>query len=126
MTRGIKKPTTEELQASIRQSFERWDRLHRRGGADPLYADGSNMNLVRNHIIYYKKQLLDLCKEQKIAKCPREAKRKPPRIFSDNYCAPRSKAGPCRRRLSASARMRIMAAQKKRWAEVKKAAGRKS
>ena len=30
------------------------------GGSDPNYDDGVNMNLTRNHIIYYKNELEDL------------------------------------------------------------------
>ncbi len=41
----------------LQDSFYRWDYLNEYGGQDPFYHDGVNMNLVRNHIIYYKDRL---------------------------------------------------------------------
>lgn len=43
----------EELQ----QTFDRWDELYTFGGHDPFWSDGCNLNLVRNHIRYYKKKI---------------------------------------------------------------------
>lgn len=43
--------------AALENSFARWDYIHEHGCSDPFWADGVNMNLVRNHIIYYKQQL---------------------------------------------------------------------
>lgn len=40
----------------IEKEFESWDYIKRNGCGDPYWADGVNMNLVRNHIINgYKK-----------------------------------------------------------------------
>ena len=39
------------------KSFKRWEDLFTNGGSDPFHSDGVNLNLVRNHICYYKKQL---------------------------------------------------------------------
>lgn len=41
----------------LQTSFERWDHLYQYGGHDPCWSDGVNMNLVRNHISYYKKKI---------------------------------------------------------------------
>ena len=46
----------EELGQMIAESLERWKYLHDNGGSDPFWPDGMNMNLVRNHIAYYKRQ----------------------------------------------------------------------
>lgn len=46
----------------LEESFRRWDELKKNGGQDPLYADGVNLNLVRNHIIYDKGELERICK----------------------------------------------------------------
>ena len=43
--------------AELENSFARWDELFKSGGSDPFWTDGMNLNLVRNHIIYYKEQL---------------------------------------------------------------------
>lgn len=41
----------------LENSFARWDELFKNGGSDPFRTDGVNLELVRNHIIYYKEQL---------------------------------------------------------------------
>ena len=40
------------IKKMIEADFERWNELYSKGGRDPLYADGANLNLVRNRIIY--------------------------------------------------------------------------
>lgn len=51
----MKKTLKEELE----ESFQRWDNELYSGGSDPYYSDGVNMNLLRNHIIAYKTQILE-------------------------------------------------------------------
>lgn len=102
MARKPKGPTIPELQQSIRDSFRHWKKLKKTGGTDPSWPDGSNMNLVRNHIFYFQGQLKALCKEKKVRPCPIEAKMKPPRQVSHDYCAPKSRSGPCRERRAAA------------------------
>lgn len=46
-----------DFATALESSFARWDYIHEHGCSDPFWADGVNMNLVRNHIIYYKQQL---------------------------------------------------------------------
>lgn len=98
MAKKQKGPTIPELQSSIRGSLKEWGKIRRHGASDPGWPDGTNMNLVRNHVFYDQKRLRELCKEQKVRPCPIEAKLKPPRHVSEDYCAPKSKAGPCRDR----------------------------
>ena len=50
----------EQLAEVILESHEQWKRLWENGGSDPFWADGVNLNLVRNHIIYGCK----LCEEE--------------------------------------------------------------
>lgn len=47
---------SKELGAEIRKSLDRWDYLRVHGGSDPAWEDGNNMNLVRNHVFYWKSQ----------------------------------------------------------------------
>lgn len=47
----------KDLAEQLTESFERWDKLYCEGGSDPLYTDGENLNLVRNHIIYRKREI---------------------------------------------------------------------
>lgn len=60
-----KRKTSDEIMQdycqSIRKEIERWKDLKENGGSDPFWADGYNLNLVRNHIIYYKNNILELC-----------------------------------------------------------------
>ena len=43
--------------AALENEYARWDELFTKGGSDPFWTDGSNLSLVRNHILYYKEQL---------------------------------------------------------------------
>lgn len=47
------------LAAELESSYEQWEYLREHGGSDPFYADGTNMNLVRNHILYYKGKMVE-------------------------------------------------------------------
>lgn len=47
------------LVAELESSYEQWEYLRENGGSDPFYADGTNMNLVRNHILYYKGKMVE-------------------------------------------------------------------
>ena len=51
MTR--KENPLEELE----KAYAQWESLYLQGGSDPFYADGVNLNLVRNHILYFKRQI---------------------------------------------------------------------
>ena len=102
MARKQKGPTIPELQDSIRKELKHWSHLHKSGGTDPSWPDGTNLNLTRAHIHHDRDRLRALCKEQKVRPCPVESKTRLPRIVSEDYCAPRSKAGPCRERRAAA------------------------
>ena len=54
-----KKKTPEDYTKSLTDSFTRWDYLYTYGGQDPFYTDGVNLNLVRNHILYFKGLIAD-------------------------------------------------------------------
>ena len=43
--------------AALENEYARWDEMFTKGGSDPSWADGVNLNLVKNHILYYKAQL---------------------------------------------------------------------
>lgn len=53
----------KDLTESLRNSISRWCDIRDNGCTDPNWSDGTNMNLVHNHIIYYKKQLMELIKD---------------------------------------------------------------
>ena len=60
-----KSPITliNELTISCQESYESWKCIYNGGGSDPFWADGVNLNLVRNHIIYYKRQMQEISEE---------------------------------------------------------------
>ena len=47
----------DETVQELNTGFERWDILYNFGGNDPIWSDGVILNLVRNHIIAYKKRI---------------------------------------------------------------------
>lgn len=50
----------KKLTAALEKSFCQWGHLYQNGGSDPFWADGINLNLVRNHIISAKRALENL------------------------------------------------------------------
>lgn len=65
MAKKYLKPTPEEeieqLRKDIVQQLEQWEYLREYGCQDPFHSDGANMWLIRNHIIYDKSRLQELC-----------------------------------------------------------------
>ena len=57
------------LAENLREEYARWRTLYEQGGSDPLYSDGFNLTLVRNHIINAKHQIE---KELEIQDYPKE------------------------------------------------------
>ena len=49
--------------AAIEKEQKHWLHLREEGGNDPFWTDGCNMNLTRNHIISYKRQIAEECAE---------------------------------------------------------------
>ena len=63
-TGTVDKTLIKEKDAVIRdilKNLHRWEELKDHGCCDPFWSDGVNMNLTRNHIIYNKRRLLELC-----------------------------------------------------------------
>lgn len=60
---GKKKPQ-EDYAQNLKASFDRWQYLYEYGCNDPSWEDGVNLNLVRNHIIYYKRCIEDTMKPE--------------------------------------------------------------
>lgn len=72
--------------AELERSYKQWEYLKVHGGSDPFYADGCNMNLVRNHIIYHKQKLLEQYGAD-YGKYPETFYRELPPEVNDNYMA---------------------------------------
>lgn len=52
-----------EYRTSIIEEIGIWKHINENGCNDPFYEDGFNMNLVRNHVIYFKSMISQICKE---------------------------------------------------------------
>lgn len=81
-----KKKEKENLAEELANSFERWEYLKEHGGSDPFYADGGSMNLVRNHIMYYKNAMVEQYGTD-YEKYPEIFYRELPPEVNDNYMA---------------------------------------
>ena len=86
----MKKKTPEqelkELCKDILREIERWEDINQNGCNDPFWSDGCNMNLTRNHIIYTKYRIVEICTENKIP-IPEEAYLPAPPKVNDYYMA---------------------------------------
>lgn len=51
------KKRSKQLGKEIRDSKKRYEDLRVHGGSDPFWSDGVNMNLCRNHVMYFRKQV---------------------------------------------------------------------
>lgn len=63
----MKKKTPEQevkcLCADIKTEIAHWKDINQNGCNDPFWSDGCSMNLTRNHVIYAKYQIREICKE---------------------------------------------------------------
>lgn len=75
-----------KLIQELEDRFNRWEHLKTFGGQDPSWSDGCNMNLVRNHMFYYKRQIKELCEEKELELPNIYFKEEPPKM-DDNYMA---------------------------------------
>ena len=70
--------------AALEKSFARLDFIRENGCSDPFWADGVNMNLVRNHIIFYKQKLSE---EATLFLLPEAFYRETPPLVDNDYMA---------------------------------------
>ena len=56
--------TMDELDALLKKEYAHWEHAYQNGLYDPFWPDGVNLNLTRNHIIYYKRQMEELAGEE--------------------------------------------------------------
>ncbi len=76
----------DDCRKGIMDSVGRWDSINENGCNDPAWPDGCNMNLVRNHVIYYKRRILEICSQEGFA-VPEEFYFPVPPKVNDNYMA---------------------------------------
>lgn len=70
----------------IRKEISQWKEINQNGCNDPFWPDGVNMNLTRNHIIYYQRLILEICAENQLP-LPEEYYFSPPPEVDKNYMA---------------------------------------
>ena len=63
-----------------------WNYINENGCNDPFWPDGCNLNLTRNHIISYKRDIAELCEKTGMT-LPEEYFLKVPPEVDDNYMA---------------------------------------
>lgn len=69
----------------IRERAE-WNYINENGCNDPFWPDGCNLNLTRNHIISYKRNIAELCEQTGMA-LPEEYFLKVTSEVDDDYMA---------------------------------------
>jgi hypothetical protein len=65
-----KKSPEQEIKqyaAQIVHESKDWEYINKNGCNDPNWPDGENMNLVRNHILYFKNEIFEICVKNDIA-----------------------------------------------------------
>jgi len=60
----MKKKQQENYALELQKSYERWAHLYEYGGSDPCWEDGYGLNLVRNHILYYREKIEETLSEE--------------------------------------------------------------
>ena len=75
-----------DLCTYIRREIKHWEMINRSGCNDPFWPDGANMNLTRNHIIYAKSQISEICEANNLP-IPEERYLPAPPEVDDYYMA---------------------------------------
>lgn len=80
------KKEIEKHAANILFEIRKWKYIKEFGCNDPFWPDGVNMNLIRNHIIYAKKEMARICHEECIPLAEAYYSPTPPEV-DNNYMA---------------------------------------
>lgn len=79
-------PLMEGLVAECENSYNRWQDIYENGCSDPFWEDGLNLNIIRNHITYYRNKIKDLC-ERSLFERPEILLREIPPKVDNKYMA---------------------------------------
>ncbi|MDR1208791.1 MAG: hypothetical protein LBK41_00505 [Clostridiales bacterium] len=79
-----KRKQSEDYAAALASEFERWEHIYKKGCSDPIWPDGVNLELLHNHILYYKRMIEETMPE---AKYPEIYYRDAPPEVDRNYMA---------------------------------------
>lgn len=61
MKKKAKLNPIEKYAPQIVREINQWNYILEHGCSDPFWPDGANMNLIRNHIISYKREIAECC-----------------------------------------------------------------
>lgn len=81
---------TDELRRLVYEYMEsrtHWQDMKVYGCGDPFWEDGANLNLTRNHCIYYRRLMEDLCIQHQMPMPDLSPYPIPPKVAED-YMAP--------------------------------------
>ena len=76
----------EKLVSELAAEIAHWMNINEYGCNDPFWPDGCNMNLTRNHVIYYKRKIAEHCGEYKLPLPDLYYRPTPPEV-SETYVA---------------------------------------
>lgn len=76
----------KQLEDNFVKETQEWEYIHEYGCQDPFWPDGTNLNLIRNHCIYFIEQIKNLCAEHSLP-LPMCCHSLPAEV-DDNYMAP--------------------------------------
>lgn len=76
----------EEYAAQIVRESGHWNYILENGCNDPFWPDGTNLNLTRNHILYYKREIAKYCESTGSELPPEYYLPTPPKV-DENYMA---------------------------------------
>ena len=74
----------------LKMTLDNWQNHKKYGCNDPSWSDGVNMNLLRNHMFYYKGNISKLCREKQIALPPEYYLPIPPKVDQNYFTDPSS------------------------------------
>jgi len=83
----------EQIQANAQEickAIQHWEDIHKNGCNDPGWPDGVNLNLLHNHVCYYKRQIRELCTESGKIPPPEFYFPTPPVVDSNYFAKPKS------------------------------------
>lgn len=89
MSKQREKSEVEQFDVLVRDcesSYAQWEAIYGYGCNDPFTEDGTNLNLVRNHIIYFKPEIEKFCESLAREPPPVLGRELPPEI-PDDYMA---------------------------------------
>lgn len=88
-----KKPVHEQILSSaeeIRKEIRVWEDIRKIGCNDHSWPDGVNLNLIHNHVCYYKNEIRRLCAESGEPQPPEFYLPTPPIVDSNYFAKPNS------------------------------------